>query len=118
MAKKIPMRMCVSCREMQPKKELVRVVRTPEGAVVLDTTGRANGRGAYLCKKCACLEKAIKSRALERALRALRDAACAEELDCAATDVKEALHHLGSITGTDVDAAVIDRIFERFCVGK
>ena len=67
MAKKIPMRMCVSCREMQPKKELVRVVRTPEGAVVLDTTGRANGRGAYLCKKSACLEKAIKSRALERA---------------------------------------------------
>ena len=62
------MRMCVSCREMQPKKELVRVVRTPEGAVVLDTTGRANGRGAYLCKKSACLEKAIKSRALERAL--------------------------------------------------
>ena len=62
------MRMCVSCREMQPKKELVRVVRTPEGAVVLDTTGRANGRGAYLCRKSACLEKAIKSRALERAL--------------------------------------------------
>jgi predicted RNA-binding protein YlxR (DUF448 family) len=62
------MRMCVSCREMQPKKELVRVVRTPEGAVILDSTGRANGRGAYLCKKSACLEKAIKSRALERAL--------------------------------------------------
>ena len=68
MAKKIPMRMCVSCREMQPKKELVRVVRTPEDTVLLDTTGRANGRGAYLCKKSACLEKAIKSRALERAL--------------------------------------------------
>jgi len=68
LAKKIPMRMCVSCREMQPKKELMRVVRTPEGAVLLDTTGRANGRGAYLCKKSACLEKAIKSRAIERAL--------------------------------------------------
>ena len=53
---------------MQPKKELVRVVRTPEDSVLLDTTGRANGRGAYLCKKIACLEKAIKSRALERAL--------------------------------------------------
>ena len=53
---------------MQPKKELVRVVRTPEDTVLLDTTGRANGRGAYLCKKIACLEKAIKSRALERAL--------------------------------------------------
>lgn len=70
MAKKIPMRMCVSCREMRPKKELVRVVRNPEGTVLLDSTGRANGRGAYLCRKSACLEKAIKSRALERALEA------------------------------------------------
>lgn len=68
MAKKIPMRMCVSCREMQPKKELTRVVRTPEGIVTIDRTGRANGRGAYLCNKAACLEKAIKSKALERAL--------------------------------------------------
>ena len=57
-------------------------------------------------------------RALELALRALKDAESADELDCAATDVKNALHHLGAITGTDVDAAVIDRIFERFCVGK
>ncbi len=57
-------------------------------------------------------------RALELALIALRDAAAAKEMDCAATDVKNALHHLGSITGTDVDASVIDRIFERFCVGK
>ena len=57
-------------------------------------------------------------RALELALTALRDAETADELDCAATDVKNALHHLGSITGTDVDASVIDRIFERFCVGK
>lgn len=57
-------------------------------------------------------------RALEQALSALHDAKTADELDCAATDVKNALHHLGSITGTDVDAAVIERIFERFCVGK
>ena len=57
-------------------------------------------------------------RALELALTALRDAETADELDCAATDVKNALHYLGSITGTDVDATVIDRIFERFCVGK
>ncbi|MDD4311314.1 MAG: tRNA uridine-5-carboxymethylaminomethyl(34) synthesis GTPase MnmE [Eubacteriales bacterium] len=57
-------------------------------------------------------------RALELALNALRDATTADELDCAATDVKNALHHLGSITGTDVDTTVIDRIFKRFCVGK
>lgn len=68
--KKIPMRMCVSCREMLPKKELNRVVRTPEGEVVLDTTGRKNGRGAYLCGNVECLKKAIKTRALERALGA------------------------------------------------
>jgi len=66
--KKIPMRMCVSCREMRPKKELTRVVRTPEGNVVVDPSGRANGRGAYLCLKTACLDKAIKSRELDRAL--------------------------------------------------
>jgi predicted RNA-binding protein YlxR (DUF448 family) len=68
LAKKIPMRMCVSCREMRPKKELTRVVRTPDGEVLIDPTGRANGRGAYLCLKTACLDKAVKSRALERAL--------------------------------------------------
>ena len=62
------MRMCVACRQMQPKKDLARIVRTPEGSVVLDTTGRANGRGAYLCRSAECLEKALKTRALERAL--------------------------------------------------
>ena len=62
------MRMCVACREMRPKKELCRVVRTPEGEVRIDESGRANGRGAYLCRDTACLDKAVKSRALERAL--------------------------------------------------
>ena len=68
MMKKVPMRMCVACREMKPKKELIRVVRTPEGEVVADLTGRKNGRGAYLCRSEACLNKAVKTRALERAL--------------------------------------------------
>ncbi len=62
------MRMCVACREMKPKKELIRVVRTPEGDVVADETGRKNGRGAYLCRSEACLNKALKTRALDRAL--------------------------------------------------
>ena len=66
--KKVPMRMCVACREMKPKKELIRVVRTPEGEVIADETGRKNGRGAYLCRSEICLGKAIKTRALERAL--------------------------------------------------
>ena len=62
------MRMCVACREMKPKKELIRVVRTPEGDVVADETGRKNGRGAYLCRSEASLNKALKTRALDRAL--------------------------------------------------
>ena len=68
MQKKVPMRMCVTCREMQPKKDLLRIVRTPEGAIEIDRSGRMNGRGAYLCGRRECLEKAIKTRALERAL--------------------------------------------------
>lgn len=67
-AKKTPMRMCVACREMKPKRELIRIVRTPENEICADITGRAAGRGAYICKSQACLEKAIKIRALERAL--------------------------------------------------
>ncbi len=65
--KKIPMRMCVGCREMRPKKELVRVVRSAEGTVRIDPVGKAPGRGAYLCPNTSCLEHARKTRALERA---------------------------------------------------
>ena len=68
--KKIPMRMCVGCREMKPKKELIRVVRQPSGQVMLDRTGKAAGRGAYVCPDSACLEKARKSKVLERTLEA------------------------------------------------
>ena len=66
--KKIPMRMCVGCRQMRPKKELLRIVRTPENEIKLDRTGKASGRGAYICPAVECLEKAQKIRALERAL--------------------------------------------------
>ena len=70
--KKIPMRMCTGCGEMKPKKELVRVVKAPsngeqEGEISLDLTGRKPGRGAYVCHDVACLQKARKTRALERA---------------------------------------------------
>ena len=65
--KKIPMRQCVGCREMKPKKELIRVVRSPEGEISLDFRGKAPGRGAYVCPDGACLKKAMKSKALERA---------------------------------------------------
>ena len=66
--KKVPLRMCVGCRQMRPKKELLRIVRTPEGEVKADRTGKASGRGAYICKSEECLLKAKKMRALERAL--------------------------------------------------
>ncbi|MCL2344074.1 MAG: YlxR family protein [Firmicutes bacterium] len=68
MPKKIPLRQCTGCREMKPKKELIRVVRSPEGAISLDFKGKAPGRGAYVCPSPDCLKKALKSRALDRAL--------------------------------------------------
>lgn len=64
--KKIPMRQCVGCREMKPKKDLVRVVKSPEGEISMDLRGKAPGRGAYVCRNVECLRRAIKSRALER----------------------------------------------------
>ena len=67
MQKKIPMRQCVGCREMRPKRELVRVVRSPEGEISIDLKGKKPGRGAYVCPDPACLKKAVKSRALGRA---------------------------------------------------
>ena len=68
MTKKIPLRQCLGCRENKPKKELLRVVRSPEGAVALDLRGKANGRGAYICRSANCLKRAVKSNALARAL--------------------------------------------------
>ena len=70
MEKKIPMRQCLGCREMKPKRELIRVVRSPEGEISLDFRGKSPGRGAYLCPDPQCLKKAVKARALERAFSA------------------------------------------------
>lgn len=66
--KKIPMRQCTGCRTMKPKRELIRVVRSPEGEISLDFKGKKPGRGAYLCRSKECLAKAKKSKALERSL--------------------------------------------------
>ena len=68
MQKKIPQRQGMGCRERKAKRELIRVVRTPEGAVTLDFGGKMNGRGAYLCPNPECLKKAIRSKALDRSL--------------------------------------------------
>ena len=66
--RKTPMRMCVGCREMKPKKELLRVVRSPEGEVSIDTTGKKSGRGAYCCFQAECLRRALKQGQLDRQL--------------------------------------------------
>lgn len=67
--RKIPMRKCIGCQEMKNKKEMMRVLKTPEDEIVLDTTGKKNGRGAYLCFSGECLEKAEKNKGLERSLK-------------------------------------------------
>jgi len=65
--KKIPIRTCIGCGEGKPKRELIRIVKTTEGEVLIDTTGKKNGRGAYICPNIACLEKAIKTKRLSKA---------------------------------------------------
>ena len=67
--KKTPQRMCVGCREMKSKRELIRVVRSPEGEVSIDFTGKKSGRGAYICPNDICLNKSFKTKALQRALQ-------------------------------------------------
>ena len=67
--KKIPLRKCTGCNEMKPKKELIRVLKTTEEEIVLDKTGKKNGRGAYLCNSLECFKQARKTRGLERSLQ-------------------------------------------------
>ena len=66
--KKVPFRKCTGCGEMKPKMELVRVIKTPEDEILVDLTGKKNGRGAYICHSDECLAKAIKTKAIERSL--------------------------------------------------
>ena len=81
MEKKIPMRQCLGCREMKPKRELIRVVRSPEGEISLDFKGKSPGRGAYVCPRADCLKKAVKARAIERALNTAIPAEIYERLE-------------------------------------
>ena len=67
--KKIPMRKCVGCGEMKPKKELMRILKTENGDFVVDAAGKKNGRGAYLCRSLSCFQNAVKSRGLERSFK-------------------------------------------------
>ena len=67
--KKVPLRQCIGCGESKNKKEMIRILKTPEGEFILDATGRKNGRGAYLCPSKECLRKAIKGKGLERSFK-------------------------------------------------
>ncbi len=80
MDKKISLRLCVGCGEMKDKKDMLRIVKTQEGAILPDFTGRMNGRGAYVCKSRACLEKARKKRGLERSFKMSISAETYEDL--------------------------------------
>ena len=68
--KKVPERQCLGCREMKDKKSLIRVIKTPENEILLDETGKKNGRGAYICPNLDCFKKAVKSKGLEHSLKA------------------------------------------------
>ena len=81
MQKKIPMRQCLGCREMKPKRELIRAVKSPEGDVSLDFKSKAAGRGAYICPSKDCLKKAMKAKALERAFSAQIPSEVYEQLE-------------------------------------
>ncbi len=86
--RKIPLRMCVGCREMKDKRELIRVVRSPEGEISLDPTGKKPGRGAYVCRQGECLRRAIKQRQLERQLQCAMTPEVSEGLDAALAALK------------------------------
>lgn len=78
--KKIPQRMCIGCQEMKNKKELIRIVRAPDGVISFDPTGKKSGRGAYVCRNEGCFTKAYKEKKIERAFKQAIDASIYEEL--------------------------------------
>ena len=82
-AKKIPLRMCIGCGEMKPKRELIRVVRQPDENICLDATGKKAGRGAYICPQSACLKQARKARRLEKSFSCRIDDAVYDALEAA-----------------------------------
>ena len=90
--RKTPMRMCVGCREMKEKKSLIRVVRSPEGEVSLDPTGKRPGRGAYVCREGECLRKALKQKQLERQLQVTLTEEVSAALNAELAALRETAH--------------------------
>ena len=87
--RKIPLRKCTGCGEMKSKKDMIRVLKTPEDEIVLDITGKKNGRGAYICNSLECLRQAIKSRGLERSLKTAIPKEVYEQLESELNDIVE-----------------------------
>lgn len=85
-SKKVPMRLCIGCNEMKPKRELIRILRTPDGNFLLDTTGKQSGRGAYLCKNQGCLTAAKNGHRLERSFSCQIDPSVYEVMEHALAD--------------------------------
>ena len=79
--RKIPLRKCTGCQEMKNKKEMIRVIKTPEGEIMIDATGKKNGRGAYICCSSACFHQAIKTKGIERSLKTSIPTDIYEELE-------------------------------------
>ncbi|HNT74612.1 MAG TPA: YlxR family protein [Anaerolineae bacterium] len=96
--KHIPERTCIVCRQPRPKRELVRVVRTPEGDVLVDESGKKNGRGAYLCRQRCCWQQALKGNALNRALRINLEPEAIAALQAYAATLPEILASPAAIT--------------------
>lgn len=78
--KKLPQRMCVGCQQMHDKKDLVRIVRTPEGEFIVDSTGKKSGRGAYLCHNAECFTKAVKEKRFEKSFKSAIDSTIYDQL--------------------------------------
>lgn len=79
--KKIPQRQCIGCNQMKNKKELIRILKTQDEGIIIDATGKKNGRGAYICRNAECLKKARKSKGLERAFKMMIDSCVYDELE-------------------------------------
>ena len=89
MAKKIPLRQCLGCREMIPKNQLIRIVRSSDGKFAVDATGKLSGRGAYICRKTDCLKKAVGSKALEKSFKVSIPSEVYEQLNKELSDIEE-----------------------------
>ena len=96
MAKKIPLRQCLGCREMVQKNQLIRIVRSSDGAFAVDATGKLSGRGAYICRKTDCLKKAVGSKALEKSFKVSIPSEVYEQLDKELRDIEEQYEILDS----------------------